>query len=728
MQSTTVPTNISDTLYSLSVSGVLLAAFVYWLVWRLWTGKLSFYSTGIEVGLLLLCAAIVISGFIAPDKRMVITYAALLVTPALMALLLVHVLDSPSKTSALLATIAALGIVNTYEGADQFFSSNQVTIEQYEQNPQSLLEPLGIEKGTLQHFLLEHRLYSKGVRGYFTTRNSAGSFLLMSLFAAAALLVERMERRRLQTIRPAFVLAAAAMVVVILCGLVLTKSKGAILGLLFAAAVLLAYRQFGRWLYAHRRLLLFACAVSIVASVCVVISYGLSHDRLPGGNSMLVRWQYWRASAKMYAHHPLTGVGAGNFAHFYTRYKPPAALESVADPHNFVLSILTQIGPLGLVGFLIMLAGPLSKVHRPLSSDNRPAGLLQGPAPKVIAVLALIATCATTLLIRPFLIPMPQADSFDVLVCLAIALYIAPTIVLLIGLWLLTWPPQTSTGADAKPTLTIPILFCAVLAVLLANLIDFAIFEPPVYTAFWAMIACMLAVHNRTSDRRPFALKQRPVLRILTTALAGATLLAYFNFALLPVAKTTSAMQRAKQAISAGQFDAAYELLDAATKDDTLNSTVPALKARLYLEQFRTERPGDSALLVQAEKYLQIAIERCPASHKNFERLTEVYASLADISAGEQRTTWLGKALDAAQAALERYPGCERLHLDLARVAEQLGKTDLALEHYKRTVEIEDSYRRQFRTMYPAWKELVSRLGNDKYNYALDKIKELSPQ
>ena len=106
-------------------------------------------------------------------------------------------------------------------------------------------------------------------------------------------------------------------------------------------------------------MILIACLLLAVAGSGMVVNYGLTNGRLPGGNSMLVRWQYWDASGKMYADHLLTGVGPGNFAHFYPHYKPAAASESVSDPHNFLLSILTQYGPIGLIGFLAMICIPL---------------------------------------------------------------------------------------------------------------------------------------------------------------------------------------------------------------------------------------------------------------------------------------------------------------------------------------------------------------------------------
>ena len=53
-----------------------------------------------------------------------------------------------------------------------------------------------------------------------------------------------------------------------------------------------------------------------------MVHYGLKHGSLPGGNSMLVRWQYWAASAHMYADHPWTGIGLSNFSEWYPHYKP----------------------------------------------------------------------------------------------------------------------------------------------------------------------------------------------------------------------------------------------------------------------------------------------------------------------------------------------------------------------------------------------------------------------
>jgi hypothetical protein len=62
----------------------------------------------------------------------------------------------------------------------------------------------------------------------------------------------------------------------------------------------------------------------------------------------------------------------------------------------------------------------------------------------------------------------------------------------------------------------------------------------------------------------------------------------------------------------------------------------------------------------------------------------------------------------------------------LAQIAEKLGKTEIAIEQYRKAIEIEDSFRRQFQMMYPERREIVSRLGEEKYQFAVKRIKELS--
>ena len=108
--------------------------------------------------------------------------------------------------------------------------------------------------------------------------------------------------------------------------------------------------------------------------------------------------------------------------------------------------------------------------------------------------------------------------------------------------------------------------------------------------------------------------------------------------------------------------------------------------------------------------------------------MTEVYSLLAENSTQQERDAWMNKAFDAASQAVERYGGCARLRIERAKIAEQLGKTEIAIGEYKKTIDIEDKYRSQFRQIYPEREEVVSRLGKDKYLYAKDRLKSLREQ
>lgn len=717
----TMPGSLGDTVYSLTLSGLLIFALVLWLLAGVFTGRPVYRFTGIEIGLAIFGVAAVLATLGASDKRAAITQVVTLLGPICAALLLAQILDHPAKLRLVLVVIVGLGIVSAYQCAEQFFLSNSITIEQYEKAPQLLLGPLGIEPGTFQQFLFEHRLYSRGVRGFFTTSNSAASFALLACAAAAVLLVARFRAGRTREAAPRYKLFGALAAFLVLAGLLLTQSKGGILAL--GAGLALGGLAAGvhRWLPTQRRLIVTAAvALALLLGIGAggaAVHYGLTHGRLPGGNSMLVRWQYWTASAKMIADHGLTGAGPGNFSDYYTHYKAAAALESVADPHNFLLSLMTQYGPLGLLGFLAMVFVPLGRViATPAPAPPEPAATPQ-PSFRTLALATLLAMGASLLFVRGLLIPT-AADSPDVLLYELITVHVAPVAAFLIGFLLVAAP--LDRGSSQPAGLTGPvlptILGCAVLAVLLHNLVDYALFEPGVWMTFWVVMACLIAARVQQQSGSRIAVSAgrvgKPLAVVATVALLGA----YGLFVWRPAYQTTVGIQRARQAASAGRYDAAHRYLETAAQADPLSPVTANFNGRLYLQQHEQAEPKQPALLESAAVCFQQAIARNPADYKSFEKLATVYSRLGQPQ----------QAYDAELRAAALYPGCERLWFELAETAEQLGKPGLALCHYTKAVEIEDAYRQQFRQMYPDREKIVSRLGDGKYQHAQRRIRELS--
>lgn len=720
-QTVTLPESMGDAIYSLTVSGLLIFGLVFWLLWQVWSGRPIYRVTGVEIGLAIFLAAGVISTFGASDKRMAINHMVMLAAPVCAAILLVQILDRASRVRAVLLVVGALGVVTAYQCTEQFLVSNEITVEQYEKDPETLLRPLGIEPGTFQQFLFEHRLYSRGIRGFFTTSNSAASFLLLASFAALALLLQQAWTRA-ESSPPSrqryYPLIAATLV---LAGLLLTKSKGGVLAFCVAAGLFAIFLLLRRRLAAHRRLA-WVVGVSLVLATSLAVgaaavSYGRRHDRLPGGNSMLVRWQYWRASVQMYGDHALAGVGPGNFAQNYTRYKPASAPESVSDPHCFPLSVLTQYGPLGLLGFLAMFLIPIYR------GTSRPAELLSlcvgdEPGAKRLAVAVLLTVSAALLLLRSLLIPGTSEGDFEVVLYEVTVLYIAPVAAFLIGFLLLAARAEhKSAKADiGRRSAAIAALGCAVAGVLLHNLIDFAIFEPGVWNTLWAIMACFIALSRpiqvpalvRSSPRKP--------LKLVTSFVAVLLLGTYVQFVWRPVYKSTAALQQGRQAASMGRFDRAHALFDAASAADPLSPAAAYLNGRLYLQEVEHASNRPTVLLEKAAQCLHTAIDRDPADYKNYEKAGDIASRLGKL---EDAYAWYARA-----AAL--YPGSGRLQLRLAQTAEQQGNMEAARRHYRQAVEIEDAFQRQFRQMYPTREQPVSRLGQQDYEMAKRRMTELA--
>ncbi len=757
-QMITTPGSLSDTVYSLTLSGVLLFAFVLWLLWRILSDRLAYRITGMEIGLALFMVAAVLSTLVASDKRAAITHSAMLLGPIFGALLLTQILDSPTRVRAVLTVVAALGVVCAYQCAEQLFISNAIMIEQYEKQPQMLLGPLGIEPGTFQHFLFEHRLYSRGVRGSFTTSNSAASFALLASFAAVGLLVRRVRDYGQEKTQRHYDLLRAGGAGVVVIGLLLTQSKGGILALLAGLVLFALLTGVDRWLATRNRLVLtifFSLVLLAGAGMGTAgVLYGLKHGRLPGGNSMLVRWQYWAATARMYADHPWTGVGPGNFSDYYAHYKPAAALESVSDPHSFLLSLLTQYGPLGLLAFLATVGVPLGRALR-VSSRRIATDDTQTPPFKSLALGMLSAVGACLLVVRPFLMPPSELDNPDVLLYEIVTLYLAPAAAFLIGFLLLSASLDDRRGwqTPGRYAALSAALACAMLAVLLHNLIDFALFEPGVWATFWFLLACLIAVHlqrapSSTSNPVPgnesvrvaasspkglgmanaarlplhaaggrsLSLRGTPPVKSMAVAIAVVLLASYGWLVWKPAYDTTIIIHRAQQATAVGRFDEAHRILEAALDTDPLSPVIPNLSGRIYLHHYEQVAPRQPALLEQAVRCFQKAIDRSPADYKNYEKLAVTYGLL-----GEKQ-----QAYDSYLKATNLYPGCDRLWFDLARTADGLSKTAAALQGYRRAVEIEDAYRGQFRQMYPNQEKVVSRLGEAEYQFAQKRVRELS--
>jgi len=672
---------LSNTLYSMTLSMVLLASVLGWLLRNILRGKFIYRFTGIEIGIGLFLIAALCSIPSASNKRLALTGFITLLAPIITAVILIQIMDSYSKTKLLLCIITAVGVLVTYQCVEQKFWLNDQQIEFYEQNTQLSLEEQGITAGTLKQWQFEHRLYSKDVKSYFTTSNSAGSFLIMAAFSSIALLLEKIRNRK--TYNPLALLINGAITATILVGLALTKSKGAIAAFAIAVAMFLSYICFGDWIKKHRKAIFVTILLLIMTATAFTYYYGTAHDSLPGGNSMLVRWQYWVASIKMYADHPLTGVGPGNFSIYYPHYKAAGALETVSDPHNFVLMMLSEYGSIGLIGFLAIFAIPILRIF---TLKQNPGICETQKSPRNAYIAFLIFLGAVFLFVRPMIIPLAGGSEVEKTAA-GIILYIIPTIVLVFS-FLITIIGESSIQNTNK-NMVAAAMFCAISTVLIHNLIDFAIFEPGVSTALWVIFAALIAIVLQAKNVEAKTIRLSGLQKILFTVLVLAIFSIYFNYAYLPIAN--------------------------ASKADLLDPAPLTLRGKACLQAYSDSK--DAGYLDEARSYFSKAIERDKANYKNYELLSQTYELMPDKT---------DEALENVKLAVERYPSNGMLRIKLAKLAEKLGHKETAIENYNKAVGTEDAFREQFKRMYPETK-VFSRLSEDNYEMAKRKLKKLRP-
>lgn len=185
------------------------------------------------------------------------------------------------------------------------------------------------------------------VGGFFGNPNDLATSLdlLLPLAVALALLNRGLKR--------GFYAFCAA---ILIAGVIVTFSRGGFLGLVTMGGVLL-------WKLGRQNRAVTAVAFALIFGVFVLATPGgyagrissifnVAEDRT---GSTQARRDLLERAANIAAHHPIIGVGMGNF-HNYSIH------EQVA--HNSYLEIAAELGVAGLIAYLVLIFAPLRSLRR----------------------------------------------------------------------------------------------------------------------------------------------------------------------------------------------------------------------------------------------------------------------------------------------------------------------------------------------------------------------------
>lgn len=260
----------------------------------------------------------------------------------------------------------------------------------------TLLAGLGLGlHGGYQMFVL-----NQPPRSLFLDANMYAAMLnLIALPTAGYLLLRCLPGKTSRTLPT--VLGAAFFLLV--CGVMITRSRGSILTLFFGLGLLVActYRHVPRRALAAVLALVFLAyaGAELGSQGGLTARFGTLSDPAAAGSE---RWLIWRQSWELLRQSPWWGAGVGLYPLVWARYRHPDDGSAGYFAHNDYLQLWIEAGLPGLVLFLAVLASAAWLFAHTLRNRNLPAAV-RVEAAGLFAGLAAIAMHA--LIEFPFYIP-----------------------------------------------------------------------------------------------------------------------------------------------------------------------------------------------------------------------------------------------------------------------------------------------------------------------------------
>ena len=169
----------------------------------------------------------------------------------------------------------------------------------------------------------------------------------------------------------------AVLTVVLISGIALTFSRGALLAL-GAMLVITLVRGYVRARYLIAGATLIAVAAMAITSLAPQeIQRSLTQKEYVADANVSSRMDSWAMAAEMTADYPLLGRGPGGYRSTAHRYIPENTADTthLAVPHNMYLDISSELGIPGLVAFLAMIGLALHATLRPSREDSLAAAV-----------------------------------------------------------------------------------------------------------------------------------------------------------------------------------------------------------------------------------------------------------------------------------------------------------------------------------------------------------------
>ncbi|MBY0263705.1 MAG: O-antigen ligase family protein [Phycisphaerales bacterium] len=269
-----------------------------------------------------------------------------------------HAAREPAVRRLLAAVVLGFLALLAIKSFQQVFIDHPQTVADFRQSKAQLLAAHGWAPGSPSALAFERRLSQPEASGWFGLSNVLAT--LASGLSVAAIGLATAAWRKVHVPRAAAAGVAGLAIAGLAC-LWLAGAKGGWLSFVAGVSALGVLSLLARAASSNPRLgRLLAGLIgpaAVLGALALVAVRGAIGERL-GELSLLFRWFYAQGAMRIFAEHPLLGVGPDGFQSAYSLAKPPLSVEDVTSPHAVVYDWIATLGVLGAAWIaLLLLAG-----------------------------------------------------------------------------------------------------------------------------------------------------------------------------------------------------------------------------------------------------------------------------------------------------------------------------------------------------------------------------------
>ena len=327
-----------------------------------------------------------------------------------------HGAHDPRVRRVITALLAGLMVLFAMRGCVEYFIEFPRQVAAFREDKVRILASHGWTEGSSMALGFERRLMQPEASGWFGLSNVYASIAAAGVTLGLGLLLSALQRGKLAQINSKVWITASLVTLSSAACLYFAQSKGGVIacaaGLLALASLAGVRALLARGLLDAARARRIAGLIglgAVIGALALIALRAVIGERI-SELSMLFRGYYAEAALRIFAKHPIWGVGPDGFQDAYALNKNPLSPEEPTSPHIIVLDYLSTLGVLGLAWVGLVMRGACAAGVAAVSPDAARSAQLQPDEHSraefravvfIPALVTLVATYLQGILVTP---------------------------------------------------------------------------------------------------------------------------------------------------------------------------------------------------------------------------------------------------------------------------------------------------------------------------------------